>query len=145
MDTNTAIQLRFSLTSEKTLTIVQGDNSLSLKTKECLIGEKVFAPTNKVYDLLIRGFNNRTRERNYYKLYCKFLEGEISEDEFDSEIEENEDRYVVAAPEDRDKETIFTAASICSELLDVNDTDEFSSVFSINEPSIRNYIKLLEK
>lgn len=145
MDINIATQLRFTYISEKNLTIAKGDESVSLKTKESFIGEKIFNPSNKIYELLVGAFNNRTRERNYYKLYTKLLEGEITEEQFDSEIEENEDKYVVTAPEDKDKETIFTAASICKDLLDVNDTDEFSSLFSINEPSIKNYIKLLEK
>ena len=50
---------------------------------------------DRLKDLMTRAINNRTRERNYFKLYCDMLGGNITEDEFDREIEQNEDKYII--------------------------------------------------
>lgn len=45
---------------------------------------------NRLDDLYIRAINNRTRERNYFKLYSSLLRGDISDEDFDEEIDKNE-------------------------------------------------------
>ncbi len=97
----------------------------------------------KDVDLLIKGFNNRTRERNYFKLYCQFLSNEISEEEFDKEIEDNENTYVVDAPGQMEPDDICKAILLSDKLMDIKTTDDFSSTFGIDDASIDNYVKLI--
>ena len=90
-------------------------------------------------ELLIRAVNNRTRERNYFRLYTQLLEKEIT----DEEIESNEDEYVVSNNEDADINDINIALSLCPYLKDVKDVDEMADLFSFNNDSINK--SLLEK
>lgn len=94
-------------------------------------------------ELLIRAVNNRTRERNYFRLYTQLLEKEITDEDFDKEIESNEDEYVVSNNEDADINDINIALSLCPYLKDVKDVDEMADLFSFNNDSINK--SLLEK
>lgn len=94
-------------------------------------------------DLLVRGFNNRTRERNYFKLYCQLLSREITEEDFDREIEEHENLYVVEAPENAEPEEVCSAICLTERLIGIETTDDFTSVFGIDDKSIENYVKLI--
>ena len=47
-----------------------------------------------ILDIMAVAINNRTRERNYFKLYSSLLENKISDEEFDRLIDENPDMYV---------------------------------------------------
>lgn len=91
-------------------------------------------------DLYIRAINNRTRERNYFKLYSSLLRGDISDDEFDKEIEDNEDDYVVPAGLDASLSDIEFALQIAPKLKNVKTTDDFMSLFSFNDQSIQKYV-----
>lgn len=51
--------------------------------------------TAESIESLTRAVNNRTRERNYFRLYSEMLDGTISDEEFDRQIEDHEDLYVV--------------------------------------------------
>jgi len=94
--------------------------------------------------LLIRAVNNRTRERNYFRKYTELLEGEITEEEFDKEIDENEDDYVVSTNEYADLNDIELALDLCHQLKDVKDVDTMSDLFSFKESSIRESLKTLK-
>lgn len=91
--------------------------------------------------LLIRAVNNRTRERNYFRLYNQLLEKEITDEEFDAEIAANSDDYVVCNNEDADKNDIVAALALCPYLKDVNDVDNMADVFSFSYESIRKSLK----
>ena len=71
------------------ITVFAGAATTSAFTRT-LIGQD-----NRLEDLYVRAINNRTRERNYFKLYSSLLRGDISDDDFDEEIDKNEDDYVV--------------------------------------------------
>ena len=92
---------------------------------------------DRMSQLLIRAVNNRTRERNYFRLYNQLLEKEITEEEFDKEIDEKEDEYVVSNNEEADKNDIEIALALCSYLKDVKDVDDMADLFSFNDASIR--------
>lgn len=98
---------------------------------------------SKEVDLLVRGFNNRTRERNYFKLYCQLLNNEITDDEFDKEIEENEEFYVVDAGDSVLPEEVCAAVCLTDRLIGIETTDDFTSAFGIDDDSIKNYVKLI--
>lgn len=91
---------------------------------------------DRASELLIRAVNNRTRERNYFRKYCELLQSEISEKDFDDEIENNEDEYVVSENEDADLDDINLALALSPRLKDVNDVDDMLSIFSFSHKSI---------
>ena len=84
--------------------------------------------------------NNRTRERNYFRKYTELLEGDITEEEFDREIEEHEDDYVVSNNKDADAEDIKIAMFLAQYLKDVDYADDMSDIFSFSNESVRKSI-----
>lgn len=91
--------------------------------------------------LLITAINNRTRERNYANICLQLAEGQISEDEFEKEIMDNENRYVISFRDKTTSEEILIASQLTEKILDVNTEDDFQELFSINSASIS---KMLE-
>ena len=100
----------------------------------------IVTSVNRMSQLLIRAVNNRTRERNYFRLYSQLLEGEITEEDFDKEIDDNENEYVVANNETADKTDIEIALSVSPQLMDVKDVDDMTDIFSFDSRSIRKSI-----
>lgn len=94
-------------------------------------------------ELLIRAVNNRTRERNYFRKYSELLEGEISEEEFDKEIDEHEDDYVISTNENASLNDIELALELCPLLKDVKDVDTMADIFSFKDSSIRKSLTTL--
>ena len=85
--------------------------------------------------------NNRTRERNYANLCLRLAEGQISDEEFEQEIIENEDRYVISFPEVMSVEEVKMAAQMTEGILDVDSEDDFRELFSINSTSFSKALK----
>lgn len=156
MENNSLIDIRICVNSEsgKASAVVVNENLQMAYVKSNDVTwfagtaktEYFFRPmvSAKVLDLLIKGFNNRTRERNYFKLYCQLLSNEITDDEFDKEIEEKEDKYVVDVPGTVSPEDVCTAVCLSDRLMDIKTTEDFTSVFGIDDNSIEKYIKLIE-
>lgn len=98
---------------------------------------------DRMSQLLIRAVNNRTRERNYFKLCNQLLDKEITDEEFEKEIDENEDNYVLSNNEEADMNDIEVALSLCDYLKDVKGVDDMADLFSFSDNSIRK--SLIEK
>lgn len=96
---------------------------------------------DRLKELMTRAINNRTRERNYFKLYCDMLDGNITEEEFDKEIEENEDRYVIKQNQDASVEDMEVALEVSPLLMDVKSPDDMAEVFSFSEKSMQKCIQ----
>lgn len=96
---------------------------------------------DRMKELMTRAINNRTRERNYFKLYCNMLDGNITEEEFDKEIEENEDKYIIKQNKDASIEDIEVALEVSPSLMDVTSPDDMAEVFSFSEKSMQKSIK----
>lgn len=96
---------------------------------------------DRLKELMTRAINNRTRERNYFKLYCDMLDGSITEEEFDKEIEENEDRYVIKQNQDASVEDMEVALEVSPFLMDVKSPDDMAEVFSFSEKSMQKCIQ----
>lgn len=96
---------------------------------------------DRLKELMTRAINNRTRERNYFKLYCDMLDGSITEEEFDKEIEENEDRYVIKQNQDASVEDMEVALEVSPLLMDVKSPDDMAEVFSFSEKSMQKCIQ----
>ena len=116
------------------ITVFAGAATTSAFTRT-LIGQD-----NRLEDLYVRAINNRTRERNYFKLYSSLLRGDISDDDFDEEIDKNEDDYVVPAGVDADLTEIEFALQVTPKLKNVETTDDFMALFSFNDKSVHKYI-----
>lgn len=96
---------------------------------------------NRIVDLAVRAINNRTRERNVARLGESFALGEISDEEYDRIIDENEDNYIIKCNAIPTETELKIASYMASKLMDVNDTDDLAVLFSFDESSIKNYLK----
>lgn len=96
---------------------------------------------DRLKDLMTRAINNRTRERNYFKLYCDMLGGNITEDEFDKEIEQNEDKYIIKQDCDASIEDIEVALEVSPSIMDVKSPDDMAEIFSFSEKSMQKSIQ----
>ena len=104
----------------------------------------VSTENDRMSELLVRAVNNRTRERNYFKKYCELLDGEISEEDFDREIDSNKDDYVVPAGADADIRDIELALQVVPRLKGVESTDDFAALFSFSDASIQKCVEVLQ-
>ena len=96
---------------------------------------------DRLKDLMTRAINNRTRERNYFKLYCDMLGGNITEHEFDREIEQNEDKYIIKQDCDASIEDIEVALEVSPSIMDVKSPDDMAEIFSFSEKSMQKSIQ----
>lgn len=133
----------FSITGDNLF--VEGIKSQGLMIFSGVAAEESFTnltltEDNKT-DLLIRAINNRTRERNYFKLLSSLLENEITEEEFDQEIDQNEDEYVVSTDQKVDLNSLKFILSNYKRIKDVNDMDDLSALFSLDLEYVNNIIK----
>lgn len=90
---------------------------------------------DRLSELLIKAVNNRTRERNYFKKLVELFQGEVTEEEFDKAIEENEDDYVITADVTPSREDLMLACEAAKQIKDVRDLDDFAALFSFNPES----------
>lgn len=96
---------------------------------------------DRLKELMTRAVNNRTRERNYFKLYCEMLDGNITEEEFDKEIEEHEDKYIIKQDKDASIEDIEVALEVSPSLMNITSPDDMAEVFSFSEKSMQKSIQ----
>ncbi len=94
----------------------------------------------RVFGLAIKAINNRTRERNFARLNNNLSMGIISEAEYDEELTNNEDKYVVKCDNKPTEFEIKASLQIASEVIDVEDTDDLSVLFSFDETALSSYL-----
>ena len=87
---------------------------------------------HKAIEFLKTAVNNRTIERDYFRRYCEMLLGEVSEDDFEKEIDEHEDWYVVSNHYVPDKDDIRLAFCLSDGLKDVKTSEDLASLFSFD-------------
>ncbi|MDE5875287.1 MAG: hypothetical protein K2H15_06530 [Muribaculaceae bacterium] len=102
-------------------------------------------PNNAIVDLLIKGFNNRTRERNYYRLYSSLLEGKISEEEFDNEIDDNPGEYVIPMDSTPSPMVTLEALKLSKYLMDIQSSSDFEAAFSFKEGQTEVFFNSFKK
>ena len=95
---------------------------------------------DRVRTLLLRAVNNRTRERNFFRLYTDMLEQNITEEEYSRQLEERQDEYVLPLPVEADMADIETAVQLSKHIKDVKSMDDFQSLFSFSDGSIHRAI-----
>lgn len=97
----------------------------------------------KIINMLFSAVNNRTIERNYFKLYCEMLEGSITEDEFDIEVTENESNYIVNESLSPSAEIAELALNLGLHIKDVETVNDLSALFSFNPDELNKLIKCI--
>ncbi len=92
-------------------------------------------------DLVVNAINNRTRERNFSRLGEQLASGEITEEEYERALDENEDDYVIKCDVKPSEMDIKMAASLAPKIMDLEDTDDLAVLFSFDESEIRHYLE----
>lgn len=87
---------------------------------------------DKIYKMLVTAVNNRTIERDYFKLYCDLLEGVISDEEYEKIIENNSEKYVLASDITPTKDDLCLALALSRDLHGVENSEDVASLFSYN-------------
>ena len=95
--------------------------------------------------MLIDAVNNRTRERNYWRLYCRLLENEITEDEFNREIDGNSDEYVISTDKIPTEQEFRDAVFLSDHIKDIETTGDVESLFSFRSDVCNKYSRRLLK
>jgi len=89
-----------------------------------------------VIKLLLRAVNNRTIERDYFRLYCDMLDASISEEEFDKTIADNEADYVVSETDEPDEQQIRKALQLIRHIKGVHSINDVAALFSFNPATL---------
>ena len=79
---------------------------------------------DRIIDIMTIAINNRTRERNYFKLYCQLLQNEISEADFNRMIDENPNEYVPEEYHNYGPLEIALARKASENIMDVADLND---------------------
>ena len=87
---------------------------------------------SKATEMLITAVNNRTKERDFFKLYCDMLDGTISEKEFDKILSDNESDYIVDENLEPNINDTKMALRLSKHIISVNTINDLSSLFSFN-------------
>jgi predicted nucleotidyltransferase component of viral defense system len=111
--------------------VISKDNSF-LKT---ITGE------DDAIKLLLKAVNNRTIERDYFKLYCEMLDSSITAEEFDHLIESNETDYVVSETDEPNDTQVKTALRLSEHIKGVDSLNDFTALFSFNPNKIEALVE----
>lgn len=147
---NTVVEEKFMLSSDKvkfiSLKYSTGEHEAYAKTSpgySIIDGmQNVYKDLNDMIEMLIRAVNNRTIERNYFKLNCDLLSGNISEEDFNKTIDNNIDDYVIDSDIVPNINELEKALLLAKDIKDVENSEDLSSLFSYNSIEID---KLLPK
>ena len=93
--------------------------------------------------LLVDAVNNRTRERNYYQLYSRLLENEITDEEFDSEIDEHPDDYMISTDKIPSELEFHEAIALADHLKGVETSGDIETLFSFRGEEFNEYCERL--
>ena len=93
--------------------------------------------------MLIDAINNRTRERNYYQLYSRLLENEITEEEFDREIDNNSDDYVISTNKVPSEQEFHDAMIFADHIKGLETTGDIETLFSFRSKEFNDYCSKL--
>lgn len=91
---------------------------------------------DKVVAMLVEAVNNRTRQRNYFRLYSELLDGQITDAEFERTLHENEDEYVLQEQSIPTKEDAVLALDLSRGIKDIATTEDLALLFSFDVDSL---------
>lgn len=124
---------------------VQNDSTTAFagKARNVVISTVARSLDGSREQMLVDAINNRTRERNYYHLYSRLLEGEITEDEFDREIDENTDDYVISTDKIPTEQEFHDAIALADHIKGIETTGDIETLFSFSGKEFNDYCKRL--
>ena len=93
-------------------------------------------------NLLTIAVNNRTRERDYFRLYCDMLDGSITEEDFDREIEQHPEEYIVDESSTPSQCTVGLALRLAENIKSVSGIDDLNSLFSFDPNAVNSLIRV---
>lgn len=93
--------------------------------------------------MLVDAVNNRTRERNYYRLYSRLLEKEISDEDFERIIDENPKDYMISTDKIPSETEFHEAIALSDHIMGVETSGDIESLFSFNGEEFNKYCKKL--
>lgn len=93
-------------------------------------------------EMLITAVNNRTKERDYFRLYCEMLDGTITEEEFMEILDNNEEDYIVDEDKEPSVSEISLALRLAKRLRGVESINDLSALFSYNPDSLEKTVLL---
>lgn len=89
---------------------------------------------------LIQAINNRTRERNYFRLYSELLEESISEEEFENELKMNPDEYIIKLNHHPSQEEIQIALNASEDIKDLSSFEDLQTLFSFAPDQVKQLL-----
>ena len=125
----------------KTTTIMENKTEIQTVTKKA--ATLSFPAISDVERTMLVRANNRTRERNYANICLQLAEGQITEEEFENEIMNNENKYVISFADKTSPEEIQIAAQLAAGVLDIETEEDFRELFSISSASFTNFTKAI--
>lgn len=139
---NTSYQIRvLSNSLELNVIRTEVETEFSGKVKNDILMELFSSQVPvSILNLAITAINNRTRERNFARLTGQLSMGIISEEEFDKEIKDNAEKYVVKCNIKPSPIEISNALKLSKEIIDVDDTNDFSVLYSFDESQINSVL-----
>ncbi len=100
-----------------------------------------FSESQKLKEqLYIAGINNLIKKNNLLQQTIQLAEGFITEEEFEQEIDENPDQFIISIREPHGLEELIVLKNIVKKIGKKFSVDEVSEIFSI---SLDNYDKFL--
>ena len=139
---STVFSLTLSYEMSKTTTIMENKTEIQTVTKKAAtLSFPAISDVERT--MLVRAINNRTRERNYANICLQLAEGQITEEEFENEIMNNENKYVISFADKTSPEEIQIAAQLAAGVLDIETEEDFRELFSISSASFTNFTKAI--
>lgn len=89
---------------------------------------------------LIQAINNRTRERNYFRLYSELLEDSISEEQFEKELKDNPDEYIIKLDHHPTQEEIQIALNASEDIKDLSSLEDLQTLFSFAPEQVKQLL-----
>lgn len=91
-------------------------------------------------DTLVQAINNRTRERNYFRLYSELLEDSITEEEFNEELQRNRDEYIIKLQHKPSFEELMVALNASKDIMDITSIEDMQTAFSFAPKELKNLL-----
>ena len=120
----------------------QGDTFFAGHTTKGVLSSWIMGDIpQRVIELAVNAINNRTRERNFFRLGEQLALGEISEEEYDRTLDQQEDEYVIKCNIKPSEMDMKVAAHLAPKVMDVENIDDLAVLFSFDETVIRHYLE----
>jgi hypothetical protein len=127
----------FAIQKQKNISIIQGELNPFIENFFYILKEN-FEKEN----LYIKAIENLLKQKEYLNLVYQASHDLISNEEFNEELENNEDKYLIKIEDDIDKKRLRLVLKILEKIKYNFSDDDISEIFSIETNNISNFLKL---